>query len=214
MTDEIVEAQKRMTDTNNFTFEGDGAANEVGHVANMANQLRMILYDIRTECLGFQSEHGVSELRKCPHCGLIWTKVEGCDGDTTCGNRPNNVNDFRDPAYAQLGTFSFRWLDGGKLTIEKASGKTVKSERSSSKEFGCGKSINWKEMSTVAVPSEFSETCKVGTSDINILPPTAENFRDDLAKKINAAGKKLTEPEEPLEPSQPSDDTNQTCNII
>ena len=34
MTDEIVEAQKRMSDKNNFTFCGDGAANEAGHVAS------------------------------------------------------------------------------------------------------------------------------------------------------------------------------------
>ena len=190
MTDEIVEAQKRMSKTNNFTFEGDGAANEAGHVANMVNQLRMVLYDIRTECLGYQSEHGVSELRKCPHCGVIWTKVEGCEGDTTCGNRPDNVNDFRDPAYAQLGTFSFRWLDG-RLRITKVSHKTVKSERSSKPKFGCGKSINWKQMATVAVPSEFSETVKVGTTDVKILPPTAANFRKDLSGKIDAAGKNL-----------------------
>ncbi|XP_068751443.1 uncharacterized protein [Montipora capricornis] len=190
MTDEIVEAQKRMSKTNNFTFEGDGAANEAGHVANMVNQLRMVLYDIRTECLGYQSEHGVSELRKCPHCGLIWTKVEGCEGDTTCGNRPNNVNDLRDPSYAQLGTFSFRWLDG-RLRITKVSHKTVKSERSSRPQFGCGKSINWKQMATVAVPSEFSETVKVGTTDVKMLPPTAANFQDELSGKIHAAGKNL-----------------------
>ena len=191
MTDEIVEAQKRMSKTNNFTFEGDGAANEAGHIANMVNQLRMVLYDIRTECLGYQSEHGVSELRKCPHCGIIWTKVEGCEGATTCGNRPSNVNDVRDPAYAELGTFLFRWRDDGRLSITKFSRKTVKSQRSSRPQFGCGKSINWKEMATVAVPSEFSETVKVGTSDIKILPPTAKNFQKELSGKIDAAERNL-----------------------
>ncbi|XP_068698377.1 uncharacterized protein [Montipora foliosa] len=199
MTHEIVEAQKRMSETNNFTFEGDGAANEAGHVANMVNQLRVVLHDIRTECLGYQSEHGVSELRKCPHCGLIWTKVEGCEGDTTCGNRPKNVNDFRDPAYAELGTFSFRWLDNGRLRITKVSNKTVKSERSSQLHLGCGKSVNWKEMATVAVPSEFSETVKVGTSDIKSLPPVpaATNFQKKLSVKIDAATKKMTLPKRP-----------------
>lgn len=202
MTDEIVEAQKRMSKTNNFTFEGDGAANEAGHVANMVNQLRMVLYDIRTECLGYQSEHGVSELRKCPHCGTIWTKVEGCEGATTCGNRPSNVNDVRDPAYAQLGTFSFRWLDDGRLSISKVSHKTVKSQRSSRPQFGCGKSINWKEMATVAVPSEFSETVKVGTSDIKILPPTATNFQKELSGKIDAAERNLKLSERPPQSDQ------------
>ena len=202
MTDEIVEAQQRMSETNNFTFEGDGAANEAGHIANMANQLRMVLYDIRTECLGYQSEHGVSELRKCPHCGIIWTKVEGCEGATTCGNRPSNVNDVRDPAYAELGTFSFRWREDGGLSITKVSRKTVKSERSSRPQFGCGKSINWKEMATVAVPSEFSETVKVGTSDIKVLPPTATNFQKELSGKIDAAGRNLKLSERPSQTYQ------------
>ena len=201
MTDEIVEAQKRMSKTNNFTFEGDGAANEAGHIANMVNQLRMVLYDIRTECLGYQSEHGVSELRKCPHCGIIWTKVEGCEGATTCGNRPSNVNDVRDPAYAELGTFLFRWRDDGRLSITKFSRKTVKSQRSSRPQFGCGKSINWKEMATVAVPSEFSETVKVGTSDIKILPPTAKNFQKELSGKIDAAERNLKLSERPAHSS-------------
>lgn len=202
MTEEIVEAQKRMSKTNNFTFEGDGAANEAGHIANMVNQLRMVLYDIRTECLGYQSEHGVSELRKCPHCGIIWTKVEGCEGATTCGNRPSNVNDVRDPAYAELGTFSFRWREDGGLSITKVSRKTVKSERSSRPQFGCGKSINWKEMATVAVPSEFSETVKVGTSDIKVLPPTATNFQKELSGKIDAAGRNLKLSERPSQTYQ------------
>ena len=203
MTDEIVEAQKRMSEKNNFTFYGDGAANEAGHVANMVNQLRMILYDIRTECLSYQSEHGVSELRKCPHCGLIWTKVEGCEGDTTCGNRPSFVNDFRDPSYAELGTFSFQWLGDGCFYISKIGRKNIKSEKRSGAHYGCGKSINWKQMATVEVPSEFSKTVKVGTSDIKILPPSAENFKEKLSGKIDAAGKKLKLDEPP--PHDPSD---------
>ena len=200
MTDEIVQAQKRMSEKNKFTFDGDGAANEAGHVANMVNQLRMVLYDIRTECLGYQSEHGVSELRKCPYCSTIWTKVEGCEGDTTCGKRPSAVNDFRDSAYAVLGTFSFRWLGNGNLEITKSGGKTVKSEVSSSSGIGCGNTINWKKMATVTVPSEFSETVKVGTSDIKVLPPTASGFKEQLSDKIGAAQRELNLPERPSLP--------------
>lgn len=29
-------------------------------------------------------------MRKCPHCGLIWLKVIGCDGETYCGKRVNS----------------------------------------------------------------------------------------------------------------------------
>jgi len=164
----------------------------------------MVLYDIRTECLGYQSEHGVSELRRCPYCSTIWTKVEGCEGDTTCGNRPSTASDLRDSAYAVLGTFSFRWLGNGKLEISRGGGKTVKSEKPSSSSFiGCGRSINWKKMATVTVPSEFSETVKVGTSDIKVLPPTASRFKEQLSDKIGAAQRELNLPERPF-PSEGS----------
>ena len=46
-------------------------------------------------------------------------------------------------------------------------------------------------MATVAVPSEFSETVKVGTSDIKTLPPTAQNFQQELSGKLDEAGKNL-----------------------
>ena len=197
MTDEIVQAQKRISERNKFTFYGDGAANEAGHVANMVNQLRMVLYDIRTACVAYQSEHGVSELRKCPYCSTIWTKVEGCEGDTTCGSRPSTANDLRDSAYSVLGTFSFRWLANGKLEITKSGDKTVKRVIKSSLAIGCGKTINWKEMATVSVPSEFSEMVKVGTSDIRVLPPTASRFNKQLSYKIGAAQRGLSLPERP-----------------
>jgi len=32
-------------------------------------------------------------LKKCPYCDLIWIKVLGCDGATTCGNLPNAKDD-------------------------------------------------------------------------------------------------------------------------
>ena len=25
--------------------------------------------------------------KKCCHCGIIWLKIGGCDGNTTCGYR-------------------------------------------------------------------------------------------------------------------------------
>lgn len=58
-------------------------------------------------------------------------------------------------------------------------------------------------MATVEVPSEFSKTVKVGTSDIKILPPSAENFKEELSGKIDAAGRKLKLDEPP--PHDPSD---------
>ena len=34
----------------------------------------------------YPENHPYRCLRKCPHCGIIWLKVIGCD-DITCGNR-------------------------------------------------------------------------------------------------------------------------------
>ena len=42
MEDQIVEAKKRLSEKNNFSFADHEAANEVGHFANMTNQLRLI----------------------------------------------------------------------------------------------------------------------------------------------------------------------------
>ena len=188
MAEEITRAQKRMSEKNDFTFFGEKAANEAGHIANMTNQLRVALFDIRTECLKYQSDQTASELRKCPYCGQVWAKVEGCDGDTTCGNRPSVANDMRSSAYAVLSTFTFFWF-GGKLRIEKSGEKKVSSNPKplqSMQGQGCGKSINWNAMAKADVSPEFSEVTKISTSDIKVLPPEASNFQDNLSKMINS----------------------------
>jgi len=28
-------------------------------------------------------------VRKCPYCGVIWMKSDGCRNQTVCGNRPS-----------------------------------------------------------------------------------------------------------------------------
>ena len=51
--------------------------NEAGHVANMTNQLRAILYDVRMETMGYAKNCDMEGfLRKCPHCGEVWTLGE------------------------------------------------------------------------------------------------------------------------------------------
>ena len=72
---QIIVSQQTMSREANFTFLGEGSANEAGHIANMTNQLRAILHTIRIQALAYQSDHGVNDLRQCPHCGLKWAKV-------------------------------------------------------------------------------------------------------------------------------------------
>jgi len=193
MEQQIVVAQQSMSQKANFTFMGDNSANEAGHVANMTNQLRAILHSIRIQALGYHSDHGVNDLRQCPHCGLKWAKVEGCEGNTTCGNRPAGGNDLRDPAYAEMATFTFHWVKGGKakkgqLQIQKSGSKAVQAPRPRSGSGpGCGKTINWSTMKQVPLPEEFMQGA-ITTNDINDLPniPAASDFKRDVGNKIRS----------------------------
>ena len=174
----------------NFSFLGENAANEAGHVANMTNQLRVILQAIRIEALNYQSDHGANNLRQCPHCGLLWAKVVGCDGGTTCGLIPIGLNDLRDNSYGIMATFNFSWLKGskgkkGKLNISKRGTKKAKVHaRASSGSLGCGKSINWSSMKQVPLPQELMEG-KITTDDVKDLPPAASGFKETVATLLN-----------------------------
>lgn len=33
-------------------------------------------------------QHCFNFIRKCPNCGEVWLKVDGCSGRTFCGNFP------------------------------------------------------------------------------------------------------------------------------
>ena len=118
MSDEIADAKHRMIVYNNFTFKGDSAALEAGHVLNMVNQLNTVLFNIRKECFKYQSEHGVSEFRKCTYSGSVWTKKESRGRNTICGDEESTVSDARDRKYAVFGAFSFAWKSD-ELTIKK-----------------------------------------------------------------------------------------------
>ena len=189
MTDEITRAQQRMSEKNGFTFFGEKAANEAGHTANLANKLRVALFDIRTECLKYQSDQNASELRKCPYCGHVWAKVEGCDGATTCGNRPSTLNDMRSSEYAVLSTYTFRWF-GDRLRIEKTGKKKVSSSmdpNNRGNNAGCGKSITWSKMAKADVPPEYCDAGQVSTADIKVLPPEATMFEEKLDDMFKSA---------------------------
>jgi hypothetical protein len=185
---EVYEAQKRVSDSNSFTFAGDNTASEAGHVANLTNQLRATLLDVRTMALGYQTCSGISSLRKCPHCNQVWAKLEGCDGETTCGSMPSRF----DGRFNTLANFRFDF-DGKHLTIAKvghrpASASTQGSARSNGS-AGCGKSITWSQMAPVTVPPEFNVQAVATTDDVTLIPARARPlFRDVFEKVENAIG--------------------------
>ena len=194
MEEQITVAQQSMALEFNFSFLGENAANEAGHVANMTNQLRVILQAIRIEALSYQSDHGANDLRQCPHCGLLWAKVDGCDGSTTCGNIPT-CNDLRDPGFAVMAIFSFKWLKGskgkkGKLNISKSGTKNAKKPQSPSSGQGCGKTINWSSMKQVPLPQDLMEG-KITTDDVKDLPPAASGFKETVATLLNGYKDKM-----------------------
>jgi len=38
-------------------------------------------------------------LRRCQHCGEVWVRVEGCDGETTCGLLPQTGDPYGEDSY-------------------------------------------------------------------------------------------------------------------
>ena len=56
-------------------------------------------------------------IKRCPYCKLVWSKLEGCDGETTCGNRPFNYLDIQKTT-TQFFKYSFKRIND-KLTWTK-----------------------------------------------------------------------------------------------
>ena len=184
---EIELAQKRVAEENGFTFYGEEAANEAGHIANMANQMRLVLYDVRVATAGYQSAHGVKGVRRCPHCSLVWTKVEGCDGATTCGSRPSTALDVRDPSFGVLGTFTFKRISNI-FSITKSGTRTITNIKSPSKLFGCGNTIVWNDMAIVELPSDVQALMPVTMDDnVPVLSDTLPGARawQDILKDLD-----------------------------
>ena len=107
MFEEIIECQKRLSESNDFSFSGGpGMANEAGHIANLTNQLREVLRFVRIAATEYHVDV-ITDFRKCPHCGEIWQKVEGCDGITECGKRPSGKFDV--VSTGKMANFEFLW---------------------------------------------------------------------------------------------------------
>mgnify|MGYP001807943284 CR=1 FL=1 len=70
-------------------------------------------------------------MKQCPYCKLIWIKVAGCDGKTTCGNRVNLKKDKLLKADSTPTKFKYS-IKEGKLIIEEndeAKNKQILKER-------------------------------------------------------------------------------------
>lgn len=168
--DSIVDAQKRVSGALGFTFTGRDTAIQASHMANMANQMKGTLYEVRVMMLGQASLANVSLLKKCPFCGCVWMKTEGCDGMTTCGSVPSTG----DARVFEFATFTFDFT-GGNLKVSQGGNRTLARRGSTSNSgAGCGRNITWSDMASVTVPESISQIqSDITTDDVHLLPAEA-----------------------------------------
>ena len=192
MYDQIVEAQRNLSCKNNFSFSGGpGIANEAGHIANLTTQLRQVLRDVRIEATEYQAD-AETDFRKCPYCGEIWQKVEGCEGDTQCGNRPSEEIKQDQVNGGKMANFIFFWnteiqrLVTRKIPLFIRENETESSDVAATQR-GCGETINWSKMAPVKVPSDFYTADHTSTKDVKPIPEEHreawENHFDKILKQ-------------------------------
>ena len=175
MYDQIVETQRNLSCNNNFSFTGGpGIANEAGHIANLTNQLRQVLRDVRIEAMKYHVDV-VTDFRKCPYCGEIWQKVEGCEGDTHCGSRPSEELKWDKIGGGKMANFSFSWSKKLQQLITKRLSRIITNiemncSAAAAKQRGCGKTINWSKMAPVKVPRDFHAADPTSTKDVKPIP--------------------------------------------
>ena len=192
MNNKVEEARKEMADRLGFDFlDEEKSIENAGYLAQMMNQVRSILYDVRIAALKYQNGHGAADLRKCPHCGCIWAKVAGCDGETRCGEMASFL-DSQDPELSRLyyskdfvkyqssamATFTFE-LRGNQFLVSKTGNRKYSWKDTSNKGRnvqGCGKPITWSEMKKVKTPKELEYVPgDVNVNDIPSLPPQPQH---------------------------------------
>ena len=197
MREEIIESQKRISNSNNFTFCNDAnMAIEAGHIANLTNQLREILRYVRIAAMDYH-KNVETDFRKCPYCGLVWHLVEGCDEDTTYGKRP--LNHKWDGKSTLMAAFEFVWVKADEKLRIRRTGEIDRAQKlsgyfnqspSRQSQQGCGKTIAWKDMKPVSVPQEFIPKKAITTDDVRLVPEQhTESWDRKFQKEIKGMSK-------------------------
>ncbi len=147
----------------------------------------------------FDNEDPRNLIKRCPSCGIIWFKTEGCDGTTTCGN-----NQFSKPAGVTSKVFWKYYLQriGGKLQWTKnpiennvleenlqasssisrlfrsmALDTSERRDYANSKRVGCGKEFRWSTLPKIE-DELILELFKVKTIDQAKQLIQADNFKE------------------------------------
>ena len=192
MYDQIVETQRNLSRNNNFSFSGGpGIANEAGHIASLTNQLRQVLRDVRIEAMKYHVDVE-TDFRMCPYCGEIWQKVEGCEGDTQCGNRPSEELKWDQVNGGKMANFIFFWNKTIQELVTRKISRFIRENETKSSgvaatQRGCGETINWSKMAPVKAPSDFYTADHTSTKDVKPIPEEHrgawENHFDQMLKQ-------------------------------
>lgn len=157
MTNEIASEQEALASKFNWDFaspvDNVSVEQQCGYVAHMASQMRAELFAVRTVLAAYHAEAGVSVLRKCPHagCGIVWGKWEGCEGATTCGNRPSMAKEYRNGVF-----IGFTFVRNGGLQVSETPGVRAQESSKTGRGRGCGGTITWSAMEPVTSGPEWT----------------------------------------------------------
>lgn len=128
-------------------------------------------------------------IKRCPNCNLVWVKVEGCDGETTCGNRPSSYFDTMKKVFPFR--YNSKWLNGS-LLFERISSnwKAITKQASVSKQnekyIGCGAKFEWRSLPRLQ-ENEIKELFNATTIDqvlSAIKDPVFVKTTQEYEKKI------------------------------
>jgi hypothetical protein len=188
MTNEIAGEQQGLADEFGWEFQspqGDiDVDQQLGYIASMASQMRAELFQVRVIVASHHSDADVGSLRKCPHCGIIWGKWEGCDTSTTCGARPSSTKEFRNGVF-----HGFTFIRAESLRVEETPAQKRPSGTSGSSR-GCGGSITWNAMDpvtsgpgwTLAEIQGAGATAAITVSDVKSLLRQGQDSFDQIFK--------------------------------
>ncbi|KAM3132486.1 hypothetical protein pb186bvf_015445 [Paramecium bursaria] len=102
---------------------------------------------IASDAMRLKPDHPFNKIKQCPNCGLIWLKVLGCDGVTTCGNFPSTEYGA---TFSQLLNYQISYGQNGLQIVKKPPYQQIKinydinnQKRATSIVQGCGAQLNW-----------------------------------------------------------------------
>lgn len=123
-------------------------------------------------------------LRRCQHCGEVWVRVEGCDGETTCGLLPQTGDPYGEDSYID---YLWTTVQGkrrpNKITKRKKAPASRSTAVAQTKQVGCGKPIVWRDQAIVPIDDV---DVLFDTQELELLLGSLGMNTDFIAKKRKA----------------------------